>query len=134
MVNKGWQCWDYLLHMVAAGSTEELRKYVANPERFATKRIPVWLKASPDTALVSKAKVDGRRLAKRARTSRSKIAAGASQTAEAEVQPRTTVSAPGNPANSRYRISLVARQLVLDYFAEGKEPRGVLRKQAMELI
>jgi len=144
LVGKGWQCFDHLMYTVAAGSNEELSKYVFNPERFSVKRkettmsfsdqIPVWLKAAPDKALVSKTIADERRLAERARTSRLKIAAGVPQTAEAELQPRTTVTAPGNPANSRYRITLVARQLLFDYFDESKEPRGWLRKQATEQI
>jgi hypothetical protein len=115
-----------------------MRPYVQNPERWVVERpstviscsdqVPVWLKASPDDALQPKSTVEGRRLAKRQRTSRQKVAAGEKQTDAAALQPRTTVRTPGNPANSRYRVTLVARQLVLNYFDERQCPKGPYRR------
>ena len=46
------------------------------------------------------------------------------QNPEAEQQDRNLATAAGNPANSRCRYTLVARQLIFDFFKAGFEPRG----------
>ena len=46
------------------------------------------------------------------------------QNPEAEQQDRNLAAAAGNPANSRCRYTLVARQLMFDFFKAGFEPRG----------
>ena len=133
-MKQGWACWDSLLWRVGCGSEEDLKDWVANPERLIALRqntvismsdqIPVWIKADGERCLVSRVVSRERRLAKRQRTSRKAIAAGEEQTEQAQEQPQTTVRAAGNPANSRYRVTLVARQIVLNYFRPEADPVG----------
>ena len=138
LVLKGWQCFDSLMHKAAAGTAEDLEMYVAQPDRWIAKRqgavmtfsdqIPVWLKASPDKTLVHRDVVSKARLAKKRRVTRRKVAQGEQQNREAaEEQPRNTAKTAGNSSNSRYRVTLVARQLVTDYFNEGRRPQGCER-------
>ena len=134
LVLQGWQCWDSLLYKCGHGTVAELRDYVADPERFVTKRkeitismsdqIPVWIKADGDRCLVRRSVTTAQRLAKRRRTSRKKVAAGEMQTEAADEQPMTTKRTPGNTANSRYRVTLIARQVIHNYFRPETAPQG----------
>lgn len=134
-VERGWKHWDFLLHKVGCSQPEELREWVAQPERFYINRketvismsdqVPVWLKPETDKRLVLKQTVQASRWAKKKRASRKAVADGAEQNFEAaEAQPRQLVTALGNPSNSRSRFTLVARQLVLNFFDPDREPEG----------
>ena len=138
LVLKGWQCFDSLMHKAASGTADDLAVYVAQPDRWIAKRqgavmtfsdqIPVWLKAHPDKTLVHKDVQEKARLAKKRRVTRGKVAQGEQQNREAaEAQPRNTAKTSGNASNSRYRVTLVARQLVTDYFNEARQPQGCER-------
>ena len=117
-VQTGWKLWDAALYRIGCAPAEELKDWVFQPYRFAMMRertvilasdqVPVWLKADSTKRVVPAKNTDARRLAKRARTSRKKIAGGSPQKQEAELQPRTQVVAAGSSANSRSRFTLVA--------------------------
>ena len=133
LVLKGWQCFDSLMHKAAAGTAKDLEMYVAQPDRWIAKRqstvmsfsdqIPVWLKANPDKTLVHKDVQKQAWMAKKRRVSRRQVAQGQQQNCEAaENQPRNTARTAG-----KIPPTLVARQLVTDYFNEARPPQGCER-------
>ena len=144
LVLQGWQCFDSLMSKAAFGTSEELELYCAQPERWAEKRkhttlsfsdqVPVWLKASPDKALVATQVTHDRRKAKRARMSRPQVAAGEKQSEMAELQPRTVKRTAGNSSNSRYRVTLIARQIVTEYFSEDRRPEGKVDSSILVVV
>ncbi len=134
LVEEGWQNFDYLLWKTGCCSPAELRDFVAQPERFVVNRqhtvismsdqVPVWLKADSGKRLMPLKTFAAARQAKRRRASRDVAAASREQTEEAAEQPRTLVCAAGNSANSRARCTLVARQLIHNYYKPDRDPHG----------
>ena len=141
LVMQGWACWDSLLWRIGCGSEEDLKDYVADAERLCVKRrdtvvslsdqIPVWIKCDGEKCLVRKSVTTAQRLAKRQRKSRKEVAAGEQQTENAVEQPQTTKRTPGNTANSRYRVTLIARQLIHNYFRPDADPQGSRGSRAL---
>ena len=134
LVMQGWDCWDSLPSKIGCGSEEDLKNYVADAARLCVKsqdtvvnlsvQILVWLKCDGDRCLVRKSVTTEGRLAKRRMKSRVQVAAGEKQTEEAVEQPQTTQRTPGNTANSRYRVTLIARQLIHNYLRPDADPQG----------
>ena len=135
LMESGWRYWDYLLQVISQGDLEALGRLVAQPERFALNRqetvismsdqIPVWLKPDSGKRLMPRKVLEAAASARKKRKTRAHmVEAGEEQDPEAEEQPRQLVCAAGNPANARSRYTLVARQLVKDFFKPGSEPRG----------
>ncbi len=134
LVEEGWQNFDYLLWKTGCSSPAELRDFVAQPERFVVNRqhtvismsdqVRVWLKADSGKCLMPLKTFAAVRQAKRRRTSRAVAAASGEQTEGAAEQPRTLVCAAGNRANSRARYTLVARQLIYNYYKPDRDPYG----------
>ena len=143
LVKTGWACFDALLWKAAHGAQGDLVDWVANPARFISKRkytvismsdqIPCWIKGDGGKRLVKASVRTEARLRKRQRTSREAVSKGEKQKEEANEQPMTTVRTAGNPANSRYRVTLVARQLIHGYFDTG-EPQGLRKPSFLPLI
>ena len=114
---------------------------MADPARLCVKRrdttvslsdqIPVWIKCDGDKCLVRRSVTTEQRLAKRRRTSRKQVAAGMMQTDEPVEQPKTTKKASGNTANSRHRVTLVARELIHNYFRPEAAPQGSRGSRAL---
>ena len=143
-VKLGWKLWDAALHKIGCAPAEELKDYVFNPHRLASMRertvilasdqVPVWLKADSTKKAVPVNTTTAARLAKRARTSRKKVAGGSPQKPEAELQPRTQVVAAGSSANSRSRFTLVARQLIEHYFDNSRDPEGFFSRNSNKSV
>ena len=141
LVMQGWACWDSHLWKIGCGSEEDLKDYVADAARLCVKRrdtvvslsdqIPVWIKCDGEKCLVRKSVTTAQRLAKRQRKSRKQVAAGEKQTEQAVEQPQTTKRTPGNTANSRYRVTLIARQLIHNYFRPDADPQGSRGSRAL---
>ena len=141
LVMQGWACWDSLLWKIGCGSEEELKDYVADAARLCVKRkdtvvslsdqIPVWIKCDGEKCLVRKSVTTEGRLAKRRRKSRVQVAGGEKQTEKEVEQPQTTKRTPGNTANSRYRVTLIARQLIHNYFRPAADPQGSRGSRAL---
>ena len=141
LVMQGWDCWDSLLWKIGCGSEEDLKNYVADAARLCVKsqdtvvslsdQIPVWIKCDGDRCLVRKSVTTEGRLAKRRRKSRVQVAAGEKQTEKEVEQPQTTKRTPGNTANSRYRVTLIARQLIHNYFRPAADPQGSRGSRAL---
>jgi hypothetical protein len=141
LVRQGWDCWDCLLWKIGCGSEEDLKDYVADAARLCVKsqdtvvslsdQIPVWIKCDGDRCLVRKSVTTEGRLAKRRRKSRVQVAAGEKQTEKEVEQPQTTKRTPGNTANSRYRVTLIARQLIHNYFRPAADPQGSRGSRAL---
>jgi hypothetical protein len=141
LVMQGWDCWDSLLWKIGCGSEEDLKDYVADAARLCVKsqdtvvslsdQIPVWIKCDGDRCLVRKSVTTEGRLAKRRRKSRVQVAAGEKQTEKEVEQPQTTKRTPGNTANSRYRVTLIARQLIHNYFRPAADPQGSRGSRAL---
>ena len=141
LVMQGWACWDSLLWKIGCGSEEDLKNYVADAARLCVKsqdtvvslsdQIPVWIKCVGEKCLVRKSVTTEGRLAKRRRKSRKQVAAGEKQTEEEVLQPQTTKRTPGNTANSRYRVTLIARQLIVNYLRPAADPQGSRGSRAL---
>ena len=136
-MKSGWHNFDYLLYQSGCAKATELVDLVAQPVKWTSNRqeavismsdqIPVWLKPDSGKRLMPKAVVQEARLSKKKRVSRAKaqaVQATREEIVEAEQQPRDLVTTGGNPANSRCRYTLVARQLVKKYFKPGVDPEG----------
>ena len=80
--------------------------------------------AGPRGDYVSILRIVHMRHERKSRAELAKNGPGDAQTCDPDHQPSTTVRAAGNPANSRYRVTFVARQLVHDYYSSGKDPTG----------
>ena len=127
---KAWSFWDRNLWLAGCAdvSDPELADRIGNPAQFVVNRqetgitmsdqIPVWLRADEGKILVDTEEAakhqKQRRLRKKARASGEELPPA----------PNSEVKGPGTPANSRHRVSFVARQAVDDYFKSGVEPRG----------
>jgi len=130
----GWQVWDSVLWKAAFGETDDLKDWVANPERWRLNRestvvlmsdqVPVWLMPDAGKVCVSRNVLQAAQRARKDRTRRSAAVGQDAQTAAAAEQAETLVKAPGNPANSRSRYTLVARQAIHDVFSKTREPTG----------
>ena len=141
LVMQGWDCWDSLLWKIGCGSEEDLKDYVADAARLCVKsqdtvvslsdQIPVWIKCDGEKCLVRKSVTTEGRLAKRRRKSRVQVAGGEKQTEKEVEQPQTTKRTPGNTANSRYRVTLIARQLIHNYFRPAADPQGSRGSRAL---
>ena len=139
-MEKGWKFWDYILALIGQADAKQLSKFVAQPERFimnrqhtvisASDQIPVWLKTDSAKPLMRKNKIDEAAVAQKARkrrkvlTEEARKGEEAVQEPEAAEQGRNTAKAAGNPANSRCRYTVVARQLIHHYFDPAREPKG----------
>ena len=141
-MEKGWKFWDYILSLIGRGDAKELSKFVAQPERFIMNRIhtviscsdqvPVWLKTDSGKPLMPKRLLDQAAQAKKGRRSRKMLSSAVKKGEEAEQdqeageeQVRNSAKVAGNPANSRCRYTVVARQLIENYFDPDRDPKGV---------
>jgi hypothetical protein len=130
----GWQGWDRLLYLVAAGSEDDLADWVAQPAKFIDDRrdtvitmsdqVPVWLKPDSGKRLRPRAAIAAASKSRAERKRRQEALHDRTQDEAAAQQPRTTIIAAGNPANSRSRYTLCARQLIAHYFDERRQPEG----------
>ena len=140
LMEQGWRFWDYLLGILSQKDCKQLSAFVAQPERWILNRIqivismsdqiPVWLKADSKKVLLSKRKLDEAAADRQSRKRRKVLVEEArqgkatEQDASAGQQGRTTAVASGNPANSRCRYTLVARQLIHHFFDPDRAPTG----------
>ena len=140
LMESGWKFWDYILQTISQGNPQELAAFVAQPERFVLNKaetvismsdqIPVWLKPDSGSTLMPRKVIQAVHKARKGRKSRIDLVKAVQegreeeQNPEAEQQDRNLATAAGNPANSRCRYTLVARQLIFDFFKPGFEPRG----------
>ena len=130
----GWKFWDFVLWLAGCGTAKDLEPWLHQPDRAVTERreavlsfsdqIPVWLMPTGSKRLMPVSVNRERTRAKRLRVSRAKAAAGEKQSGASEVQPRTLVTCSGTASNSRARFTLIARQLVKNYFDYSQEPQG----------
>jgi hypothetical protein len=132
-VEQGWKNWDQLLYKTGCAPAQDLVDWVAKPVQRAINRqetvisasdqILVWLKPDSGKRLVPKAQISAAQQAKKRRVGRKVVQhqePTEQEVEEAGRQPRDLVATGGNPANSRSRHTLVARQLVKNYFKQGQ--------------
>jgi hypothetical protein len=81
--------------------------------------------------MVRQSVTTAQRLAKRQRKSRKQVAAEEKQTEKAVEQPQTTKRTPGSTAKSRYRETLIARQLIHNYLRPDAAPQGSRGSRAL---
>lgn len=147
----GWQHWDRVLYKAGCEGPVELADWVAKPVEWVQNRentvismsdqIPVWLKPDSGKRLVPRKHIQNAAQQKKRRISRQaaqEVEPTEEQAAEANEQDRQLVCTGGNPANSRSRYTLVARQLIYNYFkpwsaqdADWAEPLGTCGKEAI---
>ena len=142
IVESAWKYWDYLVGLIASGDSKKMASLVAQPERFVlnfrntvislSDQIPVWLKPDSGKVLVPKKLFKAAAKAAKQRKRRDHAVQTADQTEEAADQPRKLVCVAGNPANSRSRYTLVARQLIFKYFNPKLQPEGDQRSQSQQ--
>ncbi len=149
LLEKAWQFFDYLVWLTAAGPVQDLEKFVAKPEQFRlhanetavvfTDQIPVWLKVEAGSQVVSEKRLEqqqkgqaDRRKARKAALLRKETGQGAAEAVVGPVDEEAAqsylVRGPGSTAAARWRISLLARQVVEGYFDPSQEPKGPLRR------
>ncbi|CAE7627376.1 unnamed protein product [Symbiodinium sp. CCMP2592] len=110
-----WRLWDMLLEQ-AASPTPQPDLPVASPEQWTIKRaetaitmsdqVPAWLKPTPGKVLTSVVRL--------------KLAS------EQSKAPRLACASRAPGVAARWRISLVARQAVQNFFAPDRQPVGVV--------
>jgi len=138
--NDSWQLFDFVCSIVASGDLTQLQNWVANPALFAdgrsstaivfTDQVPVWLKVEAGGVLVSEQTLAGQRAHKRARTELARAvdedAHSAALSALDETHcDSTLVRGAGSTEAARWRVSLLARQAVEDFFQPLLVPRGL---------
>ena len=136
-MEQGWKNWDQLLYRTGCAPAQDLVDWVAKPVQWvsnsqetvisASDQLPVWLKPDSGKRLVPKAQISAAQQAKRRRVARKVVQHQepmAQEVEEAGRRPRGLIATGGNPANSRSRYTLVARQLVKNYFKPGTDPVG----------
>ena len=137
-----WRMFDFVVSMVGGGDLQQLQHWVANPAFFAgdrrstavlfTDQVPVWLKVQAGNVLVSEKKLNNMREHKRRRTAVASAAAAADDAALAaaaydldETEAFSSLTrGPGSTDASRWRITLICRQAVEDYWQPMLPPRG----------
>jgi hypothetical protein len=137
-----WRMFDFVVSMVGGGDLQQLQHWVANPAFFAidrrstavlfTDQVPVWLKVQAGNLLVSEKKLDSLREHKRRRLGVARaVAAGddAGLAAAAfdldETEALSSLNrGPGSTDAARWRITLICRQAVEDYWQPLLPPRG----------
>ena len=132
-----WRHWDYKLWLAGCADRETLAQWVAQPHQFIMNRrqtaltfsdqVPVWLKPSAGKMLAPVKKI---KLAREQRKRRE--LARKHGKAITEQQEVTQKRGPGSSSAGRWRVSLVARQAIEDYFEEGREPTGPLMLMLMQ--
>ena len=148
-MKEGWQHWDRQLFRAGCEAPVELADWVAKPVRWVENRenivismsdqIPVWLKPDSGKRLVPREQIQKATQQRKRRLRRKEAQQEMpteEQAAEADQQDRQLVCAGGNPANSRSRYTLIARQLIRNYFKRGsaedqadwEAPVGIQRK------
>lgn len=137
-----WRLFDFVVSMVGGGDLEQLQHWVANPAFFAgdrrstalvfTDQVPVWLKVQAGNLLVSEKKLDNVREHKRRRTAVAIAVAAADDAglavAACDLDETEALSSltrgPGSTDAARWRITLICRQAVEDYWQPLLAPRG----------
>ena len=132
-MSEGWQHWDNMLYRAGCADPVELADWVAKPVQWVQNRentvismsdqIPVWLKPDSGKRLIPRSHIQKAAQQKKRRLARKTAQEEfptEEQVDEAEQQDRQLVCTGGNPANSRSRYTLVARQLIFDYFKRGQ--------------
>ena len=137
-----WRLFDFVVSMVGGGDLQQLQHWVANPAFFAggrrstavlfTDQVPVWLKVQAGNVLVSEKKLNNVREHKRRRTAVASAVAAADDAGLAvaswdldETEALSSLTrGPGSTDASRWRITLICRQAVEDYWQPMLPPRG----------
>lgn len=133
LCQEAWSYFDYVLWQTGCADAPDMAALVHQPERWLFNRqstvitmsdqVPVWCRPDSGKRLVpaQAAQIAGKA---RARRRQQRMAGQQPGTEELEDQARTLVCAAGSPANSRFRLTLVARQLIHHYFDPVREPVG----------
>ena len=142
--------FDFINWLVPNGSSSELSDFVAQPEQFRlhyldtvllwTDQIPVWLKVDAGSQLVSESRLKavragGKQRKHRRQLAKLRLSALADSTegglpaelpaeAEGEQGESYLAKGPGDVDASRWRVTLIARQAVLNYWNPAKVPEG----------
>ena len=137
-----WRLFDFVVSMVGGGDLQQLQHWVANPAFFAgdrrstavlfTDQVPVWLKVQAGNLIVSEKKLDNVRQHKRLRTAVASAVAAADDArlvaAACDLDETEALSSltrgPGSTDAARWRITLICRQAVEDYWQPLLAPRG----------
>ena len=133
LCNEGWAHFDRLLWQTGCAPYSYMKDYVSQPERFRlnseetvismSDQVPVWLKPDSGKRLMPRKMLQAAQK-QRSQRKRRALAQAEGQSAEADEQIRSLVCAAVNPASSMSRYTLVARQLIHDYYKVGAVPRG----------
>ena len=148
-LHKAWRFFDFLSWLVANGSVEELSDFFAMPEQFRqnykstallfTDQIPVWLKVDSGATVISEEKLSNLRAGQKQRRARRQVAAKrlaalvAGRPVPQDEMPQEPsgkqaacylTRGPGSTEAARWRISLLARQVIEDFWDPAKTPVG----------
>ena len=135
-VQTAWRFFDHALWQIAYGTSQSLQPLVQNPWETSTRRgqtvivltdqVPVWLKVKADRVLVSEELLAVRGAEKKRRQSRREQPGGViAELGDEQPDQYTKVSGPGSSGDSRWRVTLVCRQEVHDYFQPDAVPKGL---------
>ena len=122
----GWQLYDRALWLAGCAPVEELSKHVLQPERYAEKeniilgfsdQVPYWIGLETDRQLYLEGEF--RQQSQPGVVFSSDVQH--SQKLTDQTQTRSEVE--GGPGKARVTVEL--RQVILDYFVDGKEPEGL---------
>ena len=128
MMKLGWQSWDRLCYILAYGSEEDLKDFVAKPAEFIQHRedlpicahdaVPVYLDISSGKILVSTSVLDAickRRLAKKHGKQPEELTEDVHLVAE------------GASRGEKDRLTWLCRQVCYNYFKKGSEEKPAPR-------
>ena len=133
-----WRSFDRAVWLLSQTNADRLAHVAQNPWQVMSRRaetvicftdqIPVWLKVKAGSLLISDEMLATQRIEQRARQRQQRRPQQRQQQDTAEEQTADQsrlISGPGKSGDARWRVTLIARQEVHDYFSPGRQPSGL---------